>query len=74
MSGIVALVKPQFEAQKGEVGRGGIVRDSKIHQQVMSRMFNWCVDNNFSVENHCESPIKGDSGNKEFFILLEKTI
>tara|TARA_B100001123_G_scaffold3019_1_gene4009 strand:- start:22 stop:789 length:768 start_codon:yes stop_codon:yes gene_type:complete len=71
---IVALVKPQFEAEKGEVGRGGIIRDSTIHQRVMSRMLNWCADNNFSVENHCESPINGDSGNKEFFIMLEKPI
>ena len=71
---IVALVKPQFEAEKGEVGRGGIVRDSTVHEEVMSRMFNWCNDNKFSVRDHCESPIKGDSGNKEFFILVDKTI
>jgi 23S rRNA (cytidine1920-2'-O)/16S rRNA (cytidine1409-2'-O)-methyltransferase len=69
---IVSLVKPQFEAQKGQVGKGGVIRDPKIHADVLGRTVNWAVGQGLRVRNICRSPIQGDAGNREFFILLQK--
>jgi len=69
---IVSLVKPQFEAQKNQVGRGGVVRDTKVHADVLGKTVNWAVGQGIRVRNICRSPIKGDAGNQEFFILLQK--
>ena len=70
-SPILALVKPQFEAKREEVGRGGIIKDPKVHARVLGRTFNWAVDAGFRLRNICPSPILGDAGNREFFLLLE---
>ena len=70
---IVSLVKPQFESQKGQVGKGGVIRDPKIHADVLGRTVNWAVGHGLRVRNICRSPIQGDAGNREFFILLQKT-
>ena len=67
---IIALVKPQFEAQKGEVARGGVVRDPKLHARVLGRTIVWAVEQGLRVRNLCPSPILGDAGNREFFLLL----
>jgi len=69
---VAALVKPQFEAEKGEVGRGGVIRDPRIHARVLGRVVTWAVDQGLRVRNLCPSPILGDAGNREFFILLQK--
>ena len=69
---IVALVKPQFEAQKGDVGRGGVVRDPQIHARVLGRTIVWAVNQGLRVRNVCQSPVLGDAGNREFFLLLGK--
>ncbi|MBT99552.1 MAG: TlyA family rRNA (cytidine-2'-O)-methyltransferase [Dehalococcoidia bacterium] len=69
---IVSLVKPQFEAQKNQVGRGGVVRDTKVHADVLGKTVNWAVGQGIRVRNICRSPITGDAGNQEFFILLQK--
>ena len=69
---IIALVKPQFEAQKGEVGRGGVVRDPQVHARVLGRTIAWAVEQGLRVRNLCPSPILGDAGNREFFLLLGK--
>ena len=69
---IVALVKPQFEAQKGQVGRGGVIKDPKVHAGVLGKTVNWAVGQGLRVRNMCRSPIQGDAGNREFFILLQK--
>ena len=69
---IIALVKPQFEAQKGEVGRGGVVRDPQVHARVLGRTIVWAVGQGLRVRNLCPSPILGDAGNREFFLLLGK--
>lgn len=69
---IVSLVKPQFEAQKGQVGRGGVIKDPKIHADVLGKTVNWAVGEGLRVRNMCRSPIQGDAGNREFFILLQK--
>lgn len=68
----VALVKPQFEAAKGQVGRGGIVRDPKVHAAAIGKLALWAVAQGLRVRGVCRSPIRGDSGNAEFFMLLQK--
>ena len=69
---IVALVKPQFEAERGQVGRGGVVKDPKVHAGALSRMIVWAANRGLRVRNLCASPILGDKGNREFFLLLQK--
>ena len=69
---IVSLVKPQFESQRDQVGRGGVIKDPKVHASVLGKIVNWAVGQGIRVRNICRSPIQGDSGNREFFILLEK--
>lgn len=68
----VALVKPQFEAAKGQVGRGGIVRDPQIHAAAIGKVALWAIAQGLRVRGICRAPIRGDSGNAEFFILLQK--
>jgi 23S rRNA (cytidine1920-2'-O)/16S rRNA (cytidine1409-2'-O)-methyltransferase len=70
---IVALVKPQFEAKKEEVGRGGVIKDPQVHAGVLGRMIVWAVGQGLRVRNLCASPILGDAGNREFFLLLQKS-
>jgi 23S rRNA (cytidine1920-2'-O)/16S rRNA (cytidine1409-2'-O)-methyltransferase len=67
---IVALVKPQFEARRDEVGRGGVIRDPRIHARVLGRVIAWAINSGFRVMNLVPSPITGDQGNREFFILI----
>lgn len=67
-AGLVALVKPQFEAGRKDVGRGGVVRDAGVHAAVLGRVCAVCKDCGFSVEGISESPLKGPAGNREFFI------
>ena len=69
---IAALVKPQFEAPKGQVGRGGVIKDPAVHAAVLGKMVNWAVGQGLRVRDMCRSPIQGDAGNREFFILLQK--
>ncbi|MDA1128457.1 MAG: TlyA family RNA methyltransferase, partial [Chloroflexi bacterium] len=69
---IAALVKPQFEAPREQVGRGGVIKDPKVHAAVLGKMVNWAVGQGLRVRNICRSPIQGDAGNREFFILLQK--
>ena len=69
---IAALVKPQFEARKEQVGRGGVIKDPKIHAAVLGKMVIWAVGQGLRFRDMCRSPIQGDAGNHEFFILLQK--
>ncbi len=69
---LIALVKPQFEVPKGEVGRGGVVKDQQVHAKVLGRITNWATDNSLRLRGLCASPILGDAGNREFFLLLQK--
>ena len=66
----VVLVKPQFEAGRSAVGKNGIVRDPKIHRQVLDNIRKTAISCGFTVLAECESPIKGGSGNKEFLLHL----
>lgn len=65
---LIALIKPQFEVGKGEVGKGGIVRDEKKHREVVSRITNFLEELNFKVLGVIPSPILGADGNKEFLV------
>lgn len=69
---LIALVKPQFEAPKGKVGRGGVIKNPKTHAAVLSKVINWAVNRRLRVRGLCRSPISGDAGNVEFFLLLQK--
>ena len=69
---LVVLVKPQFEAERGEVGRGGVVREPAIHATVLGRFIKWATDDGFRVKGLVASPIAGAEGNREFFVLLRK--
>ena len=70
---IVALVKPQFEARRQEVGRGGIIRDPLLHGRVLGRVILWAIDHGFRLRGLTPSPILGDAGNREFFLMLKPT-
>lgn len=67
---ILALIKPQFEVGKGEVGKGGVVRDPALHQKVTDRIVRFAQTLGFRVEGLTESPLLGPKGNREFFIYL----
>ena len=68
---IVALAKPQFEAARSEVGRGGVVRDPEVHAAVLARLIAWVVGHGLRLRGLTPSPLHGDAGNREFFLLLE---
>ncbi|HYM16107.1 MAG TPA: TlyA family RNA methyltransferase [Dehalococcoidia bacterium] len=68
---IIALVKPQFEAEKHEVKRGGVVRDPLVHAAVIGRVAWWCVNHGLRVRGVAMSPLLGPAGNREFFLWLE---
>lgn len=65
---LVALIKPQFEVAKGEVGKGGIVRDAGLHARVCEEVSAWLEQNGWRVEGLIESPITGTEGNVEFLV------
>jgi 23S rRNA (cytidine1920-2'-O)/16S rRNA (cytidine1409-2'-O)-methyltransferase len=69
---LVVLVKPQFESRKGEVGKGGIIKDPQLHAAILGRFIVWVVDNGFRLKGLIVSPILGTEGNKEFFVLLKR--
>ena len=67
---IIALIKPQFEAAKGQVGKGGVVRDPEVRQECIERIEAWARARQFGVGGVVESPIRGPAGNIEFLIHL----
>ena len=69
---IVALIKPQFEAGRGEVGKKGVVKDPEIHKRVVDEICEFCREMGLNVLGTCESPLLGPAGNKEFFIYVKK--
>jgi len=69
---ILALIKPQFEVAREEVGKGGVVQDPAIHDRVVQDISGFCKSLNFEVKGTCASPILGPAGNREFFILARK--
>ena len=69
---VVALVKPQFEAAREHVGRGGIIRDPKVHAATLGKVVLWATEQRLRLRGMRPSPILGDKGNREFFLLLQK--
>lgn len=69
---ILALIKPQFEARKGEVGKGGIVREEEKRKGIVLDMIAFAKDLGLLVVGVIPSPILGQKGNKEYFICLKK--
>jgi len=66
---LIALIKPQFEVGKGRVGKGGVVRDAVLHEEVVARVSSWLeTDMGWPVLGVSESPIRGAEGNCEFLI------
>ena len=71
---LIALIKPQFEVGKGRVGKGGVVRDPALHEEVCARIRGW-LDNRpgWRVMGLAESPILGPEGNKEFLVWAQRS-
>ncbi|OWK33669.1 TlyA family RNA methyltransferase [Sphingomonas dokdonensis] len=65
---VMTLVKPQFEAGREEVGKGGVVRDEKVRQRVCDEVARWFEGKGWQVEGAVESPITGPEGNVEFLL------
>ena len=63
---IVTLIKPQFEAGPKQVGKGGIVKETAVHQQVLRDIIHWAQNNGYALVDLMQSPVKGSDGNIEF--------
>ncbi|UCG84695.1 MAG: TlyA family RNA methyltransferase [Dehalococcoidia bacterium] len=69
---LIALVKPQFETERRQVKKGGLVKAPQIHADVLGRFISWAVNKGFRLGGIVPSPILGADGNKEFFVYLNK--
>ncbi len=69
---MVCLIKPQFEAGREKVGKKGVVRDPKVHQEVVERILTFAKEIGFCVKNLEFSPIKGPEGNIEYLVHIKK--
>jgi 23S rRNA (cytidine1920-2'-O)/16S rRNA (cytidine1409-2'-O)-methyltransferase len=69
---LVALIKPQFEVRREEVGKGGIVRDPLLHQRVCDEVTEWLESIGWRIDGLTESPITGSEGNVEFLVLARR--
>jgi 23S rRNA (cytidine1920-2'-O)/16S rRNA (cytidine1409-2'-O)-methyltransferase len=67
---LVVLLKPQFEARRSEVGKGGVIKKPLVHARVLGRFIAWVVGHGFRLGGLVASPILGAEGNMEFFLLL----
>lgn len=70
---LLALIKPQFEVGRGQVGKGGVVRDSELHRQVVREIEQFCESQGMEVRGVKESSLLGPKGNREFFIYAVKS-
>lgn len=68
---VIALIKPQFEAFKEEVGRNGIVTDREVHERVLKKILSFVYENEYTVKGLTISPITGGKGNIEFLTFLK---
>ncbi len=69
---LVALIKPQFEAGREEVGKGGVVRDPAVHARVCAEVVAWLEGRSWTVAGVVESPITGPEGNVEFLVAARR--
>lgn len=70
---LVTLVKPQFEARRDQVGKGGIVKDPLVHKEVREKIINGVENHGFCCKGWIESPLKGAEGNTEFLVCFTRT-
>ena len=71
---LMALVKPQFEAGREEVGKGGVVRDPAVHERVCAEVAAWVAEQGWTVDGVVESPITGPEGNREFLLAARRGV
>ncbi len=69
---LLALIKPQFEAGRNEVGKGGVVREPSVHKRVCDEVQMWLVEKNWTINGLTTSPITGPQGNVEFLVWARK--
>ena len=69
----VCLIKPQFEAGREKVGKKGVVRDKKVHEEVVKTICDFALENGYSVLGLTFSPVKGPEGNIEYLVYLRKS-
>jgi len=67
---MIILFKPQFEAERKEVPKGGIIKDPQVHARVLGRFIVWATDHDLRLRGLVASPILGAEGNKEFLVFL----
>ena len=67
---LIVLIKPQFEAVRKEVDRGGVIKDPQVHALVLGRFIAWATAQGFRLKGLVASPILGPAGNREFFVWL----
>ena len=70
--GLLALVKPQFEAEREEIGKGGVVKDPAVHERVCAAAADWVRSRGWTVEGLTQSPITGPEGNIEFLLAARR--
>lgn len=70
---MVCLIKPQFETTKEKVGKKGVVREPKVHVEVIEKVISFCLGLGFEVEHLNFSPIRGPEGNIEYLLVIRKT-
>ena len=68
---LLVLIKPQFEAKRAEVGKGGVIREPLLHALVLGRFIAWLAERPFYLRGLVASPVLGASGNREFFVWLK---
>jgi len=69
---ILALIKPQFELEREDVGRGGIVREPALHEKAQQKIVKFVEEANYHVVGLVPSTVTGTDGNQEFFICIRK--
>jgi len=69
---VIALVKPQFEVGRGQVGKGGVVRDPAKHRAVLLRLVEFAVGSGLAGLGVTASPLRGPKGNREFFLHIAR--
>lgn len=69
---MIVLIKPQFEVGKGKVGKGGVVRNPSLHEEVVQELSRFFEELGWTVSGKMPSPLLGPKGNREFFVYLER--
>jgi len=69
---VIPLIKPQFEAGRRQVGKGGVVRDPAVHRQVLMGLLTWAETRGWGVWGLIPSPVRGPAGNVEFLAQLKR--